>query len=68
MQKEKIKQVLPIRKLASLIRKITVTANLIFPAYLHSRTLLWDKNNGLKNYGWNGTVMFSHESLEQLDW
>src|SRR2546421_630357 len=64
----KVKKFVPIRKLASLIGKISATANAVFPARLNSRSLLRDKNAGLKKQGWNGTVNLSNESITQLDW
>jgi ribonuclease HI len=67
-KKAKTLKVLPVRKLASLIGKIIATANAMFPAKLHSRALLRDKNLSLQQEGWNGKVYLSEESLAQLEW
>ncbi|PKC05397.1 hypothetical protein RhiirA5_502136 [Rhizophagus irregularis] len=59
---------IPVRKLASLIGKITATTDAMFPARLHSRALLRDKNIGLKKQGWNAIIELSPESIAQLEW
>ncbi|EXX62315.1 hypothetical protein RirG_162930 [Rhizophagus irregularis DAOM 197198w] len=40
----------------------------MFPARLHSRALLRDKNIGLKKQGWNAIIELSPESIAQLEW
>ncbi|RGB41632.1 hypothetical protein C1646_685227 [Rhizophagus diaphanus] len=62
------KEGIPIRKLTSLIGKITATTDVLFPARLHSCALLRDKNIGLKKQGWNGIIELSPESITQLEW
>ena len=52
-KKMKEKKVVPVRKLAALIGKISATANAIFPARLNSRALLRDKITTIKKKGWN---------------
>lgn len=64
----KQKAFIPIRKLASLIGKISATTSAIFPARLRSRALLGDKNRGLNKKGWNGIIELSNESELQLEW
>ncbi|RGB28989.1 hypothetical protein C1646_796187 [Rhizophagus diaphanus] len=48
--------------------KITATTDGVFPARLHSRILLKDKNISLKMQGWNGIIELSLESIAQLEW
>jgi ribonuclease HI len=67
-KKMKEKKVVPVRKLAALIEKISATANAIFPARLNSRALLRDKITTIKKKGWNSQATLSLESLNQLDW
>src|SRR2546430_13077368 len=40
----------------------------LFPYTTLFRSLLRDKNIGLKVKGWNGAITLSTESLTQLDW
>jgi hypothetical protein len=63
-----IAKTLPICKLASLIGKMSTTANAVFPVRLQLRTLLRNKNYGLKLKGWNGSITLSVESISQLKW
>jgi hypothetical protein len=69
MQKGKFKEGYSnaIHKLASLIEKITVTTDAVFPARLHSCGLLRDKNIGLKKHSWNGIIELLPESIIQLE-
>ena len=53
---------------ASLIGKMSATANAVFLARLQLRALLRDKNCGLKLKGWNGLIILSVESISQLEW